>query len=448
MACGPQMRGTQHQSDTQIVHAITADGARVAVKHRANRGGPPVIFLHGLAVNADLWNLPEVRGTDFHYRSLASLLHAVGYDIWLVNLRGHGAPRMYSAPAPEQDDWCLDHFILYDLPAVVDHVVGETGRRPFIIGASMGAMTLAGYLEGTRLVTQPSEGSSHQGIRVALGSPEPTGECAVPDPSLPRSLDPSISDHIIADPQLAADRQARLAGAVFVEFPAALRWPDSLYDGAGRLRWRALLRDWWRNDGDVNYPFELVARWGWLHALLRAAGQVRVNVLGHDAERGPWYKRWRLPLPLSTNIERAERLVLQAALSVAGTFTGATHHRAEVMLSGHRYVLDHMKAGVLCQLAKCVRQGAFVSALGTPDHVYSDHYELLNLPILVVQGGRDRIANAEVTRTAFFERVRSKDRQWLLYPEIAHGELEAAPIATERVYPAIVNWVTARMPPA
>ncbi|MEW6253639.1 MAG: hypothetical protein AB1716_23585, partial [Planctomycetota bacterium] len=205
-------------------------------------------------------------------------------------------------------------------------------------------------------------------------------------------------------------------------------------------------RDWWRNDGDLNYPFELVARWGWLHALLTAVGQVRLNVLGRDSERGPWYKRWKLPLPLAVNIERLERGVVQAALNFAGTFTGATHHRAEVMLAGHRYILDHMKAGVLRQLAKCVRRGAFISLLGEPDHVYSDHYELVELPILVVQGGRDRIANAEVTRNAFFDRVRSADRQWLFYPEIAHGELEAAPVATERAYPAIVEWLNARRP--
>ncbi len=232
---------------------------------------------------------------------------------------------------------------------------------------------------------------------------------------------------------------------MLVEFPAALRWPESLYDAAGRLKWRALLRDWWRNDGDVNYPFELVARWGWLHALLKAVGQVRLNVLAPDLERGPWYRRWKLPLPLSDNIERLERIALQIVLNIAGTFTGATHHRAEVMLSGHRYILDHMKAGVLTQLAKCVRQGAFVSLLGTPDHVYSAHYDLLTVPLLVLQGGRDRIANAQVTRTAFFDRVCAADRQFLLYPEIAHGELEAAPFASAHVYPAVQRWLDERV---
>jgi len=62
----------------------------------------------------------------------------------------------------------------------------------------------------------------------------------------------------------------------------------------------------------------------------------------------------------------------------------------------------------------------------------------------VVQGGRDRIANAEVTRTAFFERIPAADKRFLFYEEIAHGELEAAPIASEMVYPKIRAWLDER----
>jgi pimeloyl-ACP methyl ester carboxylesterase len=416
----------------EVVYVPTHDGARVAVKRRPTPGGPPVIFIHGLAVNADLWDLPDVEGRDFHYRSLASLLHDAHYDIWLMNLRGHGAPRMLSQPPPGQSDWCIDHFILFDLPAVVAHVRAATDQRPFIIGASMGAMTLAGYVQGAQLIGDtPATRDTF--------APDPVDTARAADPQLA----PATAPHIVADPALARSRQEHLAGAIFVEFPAALRWPQSLYGAGGRLRLRALLRDFWRTDGDVNYAFEILARWGWLHALLAAAGQVPLSIFVPSGERGPWYNR--LPAVFAGQIAKVERVAIQAMLSVAGTFTGATHHRAEVMLAGHRYILDHMKAGVLRQLAKCVRAGAFVSDTGTPDHVYSNHYDTVALPTLVVQGGRDRIANADVTRTTFFDVIPAADKQFLLYPEIAHGELEAAPYASMHVYPAICEWLAARV---
>ena len=134
-----------------IEYVPARDGAKIACKRRP-APGPPVIFIHGLAVNADVWDIPEIRGERFVFRSLASLLSERGYDIWLVNLRGHGAPHMLSQPPAGQDDWCVDHFILFDVPAVVEHVQAATGQRPILVGSSMGAMTLAAYLQGATLV--------------------------------------------------------------------------------------------------------------------------------------------------------------------------------------------------------------------------------------------------------------------------------------------------------
>jgi pimeloyl-ACP methyl ester carboxylesterase len=390
----------------QIERVHTADGAAIAVKHKPNADGTPVILLHGLAVNANIWDLPEIRAERFHYRSLASMLHDAGYDVYLVNWRGHGAPDMPSKPPPSQDDWCVDHFIVYDLPAVADYVFEQTGQKPFVIAASMGAMSLAGYVQGGRI--------------------EGEGE----------------AQRVVAETALARERQANLAGCVFVEFPAALRWPASAYDREGRLDWKKLVKGWREQRSQTNYPFEFAARLGWLQAVVTATGEVPLRRFRGDRDREPWY--CRLPEPWAQKVARLERNAMQTLLNMAGTFTGATNHRAEVLMRGRRYVVDDMKAGVLRQLAKSVRQGAFVSDIGSPDHVYSEHYDQVTLPVLVIQGGRDRIANASVTREAFFDRIASADKTWLYDERIAHGEIEAAPAATTRLYPKIIEWLDAR----
>jgi alpha-beta hydrolase superfamily lysophospholipase len=69
---------------------------------------------------------------------------------------------------------------------------------------------------------------------------------------------------------------------------------------------------------------------------------------------------------------------------------------------------------------------------------------MIACPTMVVVGGRDRIANPDVTREFFFDRIRSSDRTFKLYDTIAHGEFEYAPVASEQVYPEILDWLAAR----
>lgn len=387
---------------TSIEWVNAQDGARIAVKRR-RRDGTPVVFLHGIAVHAGIWELPAFSGDEFTYRSLSDILHEAGHDVWLANFRGHGPPECASLPAPGQSDWCLDHFIAYDLPAVIDHVVEQTGRQPFVIASSMGSMTLAGCLQGARLVGE-----------------EPP--------------------HIEIDESLAGRRRKQLAGCVFFEFPAALRWPRSLYGKDEKLDWQSLTKDWMRFNPQANYPFEVLSRLGWLEAILAAVGEVPLDRF----RGGPERLRDRWPRRVTETLDRIEKSFTEGLLKLAGTFNGATHHRAEIFMQTRRHVVESMKAGVLRQLAKSVRRRAFVSDSGAADHVYSDHYGMIDLPLLVVAGGRDRIANAGVTREVFYDAVRSRDKTFRLFEEIAHGEFVAAPVATQRVYPLVREWIAER----
>ena len=394
------------RSSCEPQRAVAADGARIALK-RKHGEGCPVIFVHGLAVNADLWDIPPIDAPGLRFRSLPAVLQKAGYDVWLMNLRGHGSPPTHSEPPAGQRDYCVDHFVLFDLPAVVDHVRRVTGRRPFVIGNSMGAMTTAGWLEGTRLLGEDAEG------------------------------------RLVADAEAARVRNGAVAGVVLVEFPAALRWPRSLYDERGNLRWNDLLSAWRAHDADMNGSFEILARAGWLQAILQAAGEVRLDWLRPRPDTQPWWAG--LPRPVAEIFERMNEALL------AGVSRFLVHHKGhvanfhrETLRQGLLPAVDHMKVGVLLQLAKSVRARSFVSWLGHPDHDYTRHYGNITTRTLVVMGGLDRIANADVTRDVFFQRIASADKTFYRFEGLAHGDFEYAPAACRRVYPVIRAWLDAR----
>ncbi len=398
--------GSETSPLPNVSFAPAADGARIALKRKGG-AGCPVIFVHGLAVNADLWDIPPIDGPGFRFRSLPTVLHEAGYDVWLMNLRGHGSPPARSTPPEGQRDYCVDHFVLYDLPAAVAHVTAVTGRRPFVVGNSMGAMTAAAWLSGAMLTE--CEGAAR----------------------------------IVVSADAARRRQEAIAGAVLVEFPAALRWPRSLYDERGNLKWHELLTAWRQKDAGMNGSFELLARAGWLQAILQAAGEVRLDWLRPRGDAQPWWAE--LPRPISEVFDR-----MNAAL-LAGVGRFLEHHKGgvvnfhrETLLKGLLPAVDHMKGGVLMQLAKSVRARSFVSCLGRPDCDYPEHYGKFAAPTLVVMGSVDRIANADVTRGVFFERISSADKTFYNFEGLAHGDFEYAPAACERVYPVIRDWLDVR----
>lgn len=382
---------------------LTSDGARLRFKRR--RGdGPPVVLFHGLAVNADVFDIPPMTtGSGREFRSITDVLHERGFDVWLVNLRGCGGPHVPSEPPAGLADWCVDHFILYDVKAAIEHVAEVRSQPVFALGQSMGGMALAGYLQGASAV---GYGEFHS---------------------------------VVADETAARKRQRGVRGAIFLESPAVLRWPQSLYDESGRLKWQDLFGNWKRTDSDLNFPFEMLARSAWLHALVDASGTVRLDWIRPN---GGW--RERFPANLLDKFGLTDRAISAAARTFAERVKGSGEFHPELFVNGLMQALDKMKSGVLKQLSKCVRAGQFVSATGEPDHVYSDHYDLIELPVLSIVGGRDRIANATMCREAFFDRVSSRDKQFLQFDELAHGEFEYSPQATAEVYPAIAEWMAVR----
>lgn len=114
----------------------TADGVSLRLRrippHGGDSGEPPVMLLHGLAANH--------RGFHLRERSFARWLAERGHDVWLPELRGHGASEV------DGWDWCLDDYLERDLPAIVEAIVAASRRDELRwVGHSMGGVLLMCY---------------------------------------------------------------------------------------------------------------------------------------------------------------------------------------------------------------------------------------------------------------------------------------------------------------
>jgi pimeloyl-ACP methyl ester carboxylesterase len=167
-------RLTLRPEPDQLLWATTVDGWRIAITRRRPRGAPrptPVLLCHGFANNRHAMDF-AVPG-----HSLAVAIAARGFDVFVVDLRGHGLSR---APAGAHGLWTLDDHVRQDIPAVLDAIRAETGSAEVLwVGHSQGALlglaTCAlrpDRVAGVVALAPPSQFGTTRGLRrfVTLGN--------------------------------------------------------------------------------------------------------------------------------------------------------------------------------------------------------------------------------------------------------------------------------------
>lgn len=111
----------------------------------------PVVLVHGYGQNRYAWHLPS--------RSLFNYLARAGFDVFNLELRGHGRSRHLGAHPPRH----VATFVEHDLPAAIEEVQRLSGDRPvFLVGHSLGG--LVSYATAAKL------GRKIAGV-ATLGSP-------------------------------------------------------------------------------------------------------------------------------------------------------------------------------------------------------------------------------------------------------------------------------------
>jgi len=122
-----------------VKHTVEApDGWKLALHHYPVPDGAPlrarpVILCHGLGSNHHSLDLAEGA-------SLARHLASQGFDVWALDLRGHGESR--AAPeGKKRSKIDFDDYVRLDAPAAIEYVRSQTRSRGVAwVGHSMGGM--------------------------------------------------------------------------------------------------------------------------------------------------------------------------------------------------------------------------------------------------------------------------------------------------------------------
>lgn len=131
--------------------------AMVRTRHaRAMGSRGALLLIHGYGQNRHAWHLP--------LRSPANALARAGYDVFVMDLRGHGKSRDFGAPVAAS----VEEHVTEDVPAAVNEMADVRGEEGlFLVGHSLGG--LLAYASSPRL------GRRVRGV-VSLGSPYHFGE--------------------------------------------------------------------------------------------------------------------------------------------------------------------------------------------------------------------------------------------------------------------------------
>jgi pimeloyl-ACP methyl ester carboxylesterase len=135
----------QPRNYDEIHFARTDDGWRIAIHRYLPRSNEkkaiPVLLCHGMGTNRYHFDLAN-------HKSLALALSKIGYDVWLMELRGSGESSRPSLFNHYKYSWSFDTFIQLDIPAALNKIKKTTNcSQIHWIGHSMGGMIIYGYLQ-------------------------------------------------------------------------------------------------------------------------------------------------------------------------------------------------------------------------------------------------------------------------------------------------------------
>jgi pimeloyl-ACP methyl ester carboxylesterase len=354
----------------ELFEAVTADGITLRGKRYANPGAIPLILIAGICSNGFQYDLA------FEDCNFALYFARRGYDIWVSNLRGTGR-EPYKSEGGDFSHSVQDKG-MYDVAALVEQVTKETGRKPVLVGHSMGSVVSFVYLMGAAY-------REENGWR-----------------------------RIIPDPDLAEKHNHSVAAHVSMGGPPCFRWP----------------RDCWHYWAITNPVTRLLLKGTRviLGRLVESKGRVPVEegttgLIRLMPRLGPMLVR--MPFSFFANMRNLNRdTFLETMLSGLSDIS---------MKEAYQFIDAALTGDFL-------ESKAILGDFPGEPHNYTRSIQLVSAPILFVTGEKDAV-NPRTVYDHGFERVSSRVKDYRCCQGYGHIDLLLGLKAREDVFPPIADWL-------
>ncbi len=318
--------------------------------------------------------------------------------------RHSGTPGFRSDEPHGPHTWGIDHYAAEDLPALIETVRARTGQKPWVIGHSLAAWAIEGYLAGLTLL--PSENGTAR---------------AIPD----RALE--------------LQRMGSVRGVVTVSGVYNLWWRKSVFRAySDPIR---SVEDFYHS----NYELELLAQSRWACAAVGEVPELPAQWIS-DGLNLPLE---RIPL-VGSVLKRAYRSLWDevASTPILNMLYYAPNCSRGLVQEHARDGMEDLAPHVVEQLANAIRDGKTSAYyhFSRPADIY-DYASIrprVTLPVLFVAGGRDRMANAQMIYRDGFEATASPDKDYILFEKAGHMDVLNGIHAPEHVMAPVAEWMKRR----
>jgi pimeloyl-ACP methyl ester carboxylesterase len=293
--------------DREVIRARAADGAGLALTRvLPASGGPAVILIPGFGQNRTMWDLPG--------RSFSEYLARMGFDAYVLELRGHGLSRGRGGPYARR----IADYADLDLPAAVEAIRARSGGDVLLVGHSMGGIAclaappaLLAEVRGVVAVAAPTHfGRGAPALRLLLALAQPMVRAWRPGEALPRALPTELFGELF-------DRTVPLFDARVLPLPLRIWEPGQIE--------RNLLRTFLVSsfDREASGAFFDLARWARTGSFDRVPGGECIRE-----------RMRRYPAPILFVAGQQDKLAPPSSIRPGYEITGAP--RKSWRLFGHR----------------------------------------------------------------------------------------------------------------